>query len=79
MKLIEYLELSSEEQWDELWDEGQHVQNYVSVDFKYSLYSLHNFYVEVELCPISNSIIGMFPCQQGKRLEKYIPSKFLQF
>ena len=72
MGLCEYLMLDKEEQWDELWDNGKFLVNYSSIDCKYCLYALYDFFVEVELDPVMDNIIGMSIFIGGKRLEKYL-------
>lgn len=74
MGLYEYMMLTQEQQWDELWDNGKHITNYKSIDCSFSLYALHRFYVEVELCVSSGKILGKGIFKTGKTLDKYAGS-----
>jgi hypothetical protein len=66
--------LSEELQWGELWENGQFITQYKSIDCSFSLYSLHRFYVEVELCATTNKILGKNIFKEGHALEKYVGS-----
>jgi len=72
MRLYEYLALSQEKQWEELWDNGKHIDNYKSIDCKFVLYAIDKFFVEVELCITTDKILGKSPFEHGGRMEKYI-------
>lgn len=72
MTLYEYLALSNDEQWEEFWEHCVHLDNYKSIDCKFSLYSLHKFFIELELCITTDKILGKYPFKQGGRMEKYI-------
>lgn len=72
MGIYEYMMLSEEEQWDELWDEGKHLCNYQSIDAKFVLYALHKFFVDVELCVTTDKILGKHVFVHGHRMEKYL-------
>lgn len=72
MTLYEYLALSEEEQWDELWDNGKHIHYYKSIDCKFALYALHKFFVEVELCVSTDKILRKHPFKYGNRMDKYV-------
>ncbi len=72
MGLYEYLTLSNEEQWDLLWDKGVHLTSYKSIDCSYRLYAIDRFFVEVEMCPVKDTILGMGVFKKGKKLDKYI-------
>lgn len=71
MGLYEYLTLSNEEQWDLIWDKGEYVDTYKSIDCSFVLYAIDQFFVEVELDVLTGSIIGKSPFKHGVRLEKY--------
>ena len=72
MGLYEYLALSDEEQWNEIWDKGKFLTNFKSIDCSYSLYSLHNFFIEVELDPLNDTIIAKHIFKRGARMDKYL-------
>ena len=72
MTLYDYLALSTESQWDELWENGLHIDNYKSIDSKFALYALHKFFIEVELCITTDKILSMHPFKYGQRMNKYV-------
>jgi hypothetical protein len=72
MTLYEYLGLSNESQWDELWGNENLIDNYKSFDSKFVLYALHRFFVEVELCISTDNTLGKCPFEHGERMEKYL-------
>ncbi|WP_281542399.1 hypothetical protein [Maribacter aestuarii] len=74
MGLYEYMMLSREQQWDELWDKGEFITHYKSIDCKFSLYALHAFFVEVELCVTTDRILGKGEFVSGHSLDKYAGS-----
>ena len=71
MGFYEYLLLSTDQQWNELWNNGKHITNYKSIDCSFSLYALHKFYVEIELCVSTNKIIAKSEFVCGHALDKY--------
>lgn len=71
MGLYEYMMLHEEEQWNELWANGQFITHYISAKEKLSLYALHTFFVEVELDLKTNKIIGKGNFVSGHSLDKY--------
>lgn len=71
MDLYEYMVLSNEEQWDELWDHGQFITHFESIDCKFALYALHKFFVEVELDPVKDTLIGKNIFKEGRCMDKY--------
>jgi hypothetical protein len=71
MDILDYLELSDEEQWEELWESGVHLENFKSIDCAFVLYSLHSFFLEVEL-DLEGKISGKHPFRAGTRLDKYV-------
>lgn len=74
MGLYEYMTLSNEQQWDELWDKGKFITEYISIDCKFALYALHKFYVEIELCVSTDKILGKNLFKEGHAVEKYVGS-----
>jgi len=71
MGLYEYMMLSEDGQWNELWENGKHLTSIKYLDSKYSLYALHKFFVEVELHPVTDKIIGKVHFKTGHLLDKY--------
>ncbi|PKA97368.1 hypothetical protein B0O79_1023 [Flavobacteriaceae bacterium MAR_2009_75] len=72
MGLYEYLMLSEESQWNELWDNGKFLENFKSIDCSFSLYGLYDFFVEIELDPMHNTILCKHVFKQGEKLDKYL-------
>ncbi|MAU15608.1 MAG: hypothetical protein CMH46_08730 [Muricauda sp.] len=71
MGIYEFLMLSNEEQWDVLWDKGVYLTSFKSIDCSYRLYAIDKFYVELEMCTIHDTVLGMGVFVEGKKLEKY--------
>jgi len=74
MGLYEYMMLSEEEQWDDLWQNGTFLTHHIESDKKFSLYALYAFFVEVELDPRTNKIIGKGYFKTGETLDRYAGS-----
>lgn len=72
MGIYDYAILGDKEKWDELWLNGIHLVNIVYRDAKFSLYSLHRFYVEIELDSSTNAILNRKVFKSGYSLSKYI-------
>ncbi len=72
MGIYDFLALSHEEQWDALWDKGIYLTSYRSIDCYFQLYALDRFYVELELCPIRETIWSMGVFVHGKKMDKYL-------
>jgi len=85
LKPIDYIHLVSEKlgiyefnlmpidmQAETLWDKGVFLTNLIIGKMRCNLYSLSNFYVEVEYGKEENEILEFRTFKRGKRLEKYI-------
>ena len=72
MDILEYLTLTSEDQWDYLWLHGHKISTYSSIDSRSELYKLDNFYVEVELDLLYGHIIGKNIFKEGAILRKFL-------
>ena len=70
MGLYEYMMLSDEDQWIELWANGEHLENMVCTDNKFSLYALHRFFVQVEISN-KNKIVAKKEFKTGELLDKW--------
>ncbi len=75
MDINQYLELSYEDQWEAIFNRGKPITSFESVDCKYILYAISNFFVDIELCPIEGTIIGKSAFIKGPKLEKYLNEK----
>jgi len=71
MTLLEFIDLTDEEQTDLLYAIGDHVDTAYTFDAEYQLFSLWTFFVEMTLDPEGMSIQRISPFQGGERLNKY--------
>ena len=60
------------DQWNILWENGQFLTNIKFKGKKYSLYALYDFFVEVELDPVTNKILDKVHFKTGATMDKYI-------
>ena len=74
MGFYEYKMLSEEQQWDEIWNNGNYLTYYINDDKRLNLYSLHAFFVEVELDNTGKKILGKGEFVCGHSLDKYAGS-----
>lgn len=72
MGIYDFLALSHEDQWDTLWEEGVYLTSFKSIDCCFHLYAVGRFFVEVELCPIKESILNMGVFVHGRKMDKYV-------
>lgn len=72
MEIEDYNTLPVPEQWYEIFEYGKFLATIHTPICNYSLYSLHNFYIEVLFDPISNNPISNHTVLDGDTLEKYI-------
>ncbi len=71
MGLYEYMMLDENEQWNVLWQNGTFLTHRFELEKKFSLYALYDFFVEVELDPITDTIVGKVHFKTGETLDKY--------
>ena len=57
---------------DVLWQQGNHIENSLDLEYTYSLYSLFNFYVEVKIHKQQNQIVEVISFKTGERFDKYL-------
>jgi len=74
MGLYEYMLLSENEQWNDLWQNGTFLTHRIEPFNKFSLYALYDFFVEVELDPATDTIMGKSQFKTGNILDKYAGS-----
>ena len=72
MTIYDYLALSDEDQVAELWRNGKHIDNYKAIDCKFVLYALNKLFVELELCVLTDKILGKHSYKHGARMDKYV-------
>ena len=58
MGIYEYNILPEDEQWNTLWDKGEFLTNLQLIDKSFSLYAIDKLFIEVELDPFTDKIIG---------------------
>ena len=63
--------LSENEQWNDLWQNGTFLTHRIEPYNKFSLYTLYDFFTEVELDPETDRIIGKKHFKTGETLDKY--------
>lgn len=72
MKLYEYKQLTEEEQYRILWNDGILIDACLEGTNKKLLYAINNFYVELWCHTLTNKIIWKLSFKQGRLLEKYL-------
>ena len=77
MRIYDYLALSKVEQWEALWDEGVYVTSFRSNDCYFQLYAMDRFFIELELCPIQESVLSMGVFVHGGKMDKYLDDIYL--
>ena len=63
--------MSNVEQWEAFFESSVHIDSFETIDCKFELYALCNFFVELETCKIQGTVIGKNPFTHGQRMEKY--------
>ncbi|WP_300025021.1 hypothetical protein [uncultured Maribacter sp.] len=71
MGLYEYMMLTEDEQWNDLWQIGIFLPHHTGHKEKFSLYALYDFFVEVELDLNTNKMIAKGHFKTGETLDKY--------
>ena len=77
MNLYEYNGLTVHEKAQELWDKGHHIASIVVNQSSFVLYSLGDFYVEIEL-KSDNQIHELVSFKKGILFEKYLDQVDIQ-
>lgn len=72
MVLKDFQSLPIPEQWFEIWEYSIFLATAQTSDCNITLYTLHDFYVEVILDPISNKVLSNRAFENEKVLEKYL-------
>ena len=71
MGLYEYMLLNDSDQWNELWQSGTFLTHHIDHTNKYTLYALHDFFVEVKLDAKTSKILNKRHFKTGHLLDKY--------
>lgn len=72
MKLLEFLQLSDEEQYLATWKKGANVDLYLKGNIAIELYAVNNFYVEIYYERYTTERLYKKTFKQGELLDKYL-------
>jgi len=72
MKLLEFLQLSDEEQYIATWKKGANVDLYLKGNIAIELYAVNNFYVEIYYERYTTERLYKKTFKQGELLDKYL-------
>jgi hypothetical protein len=77
MKIDDYYELDELEQCEELWDRGTFLAHRDEKDFRYMLYSLHGFFVELRYNKEHNLLTGLraYTSEEDEYLSLFITNR----
>lgn len=72
MTLYQYNLLKESEQFEHLWDEGVFLADKIELPFKFALYQIHSFYIELKYHSENNVLQGLRTFQSTNQLEPYL-------
>lgn len=72
MTLYQYNQLTRLEQFENLWKKGVFLTNRIELPFKYALYQIDSFYVEVRYDSKENVLMGLRTFSTTNPLEPYL-------
>ncbi len=72
MTILHFLRLTKAQQWDLLLAQGKRIGSHRTKRSSYILYTMENFFVEVELDLTGETLGSLFPFICGDRLKKYV-------
>lgn len=72
MTLYEFNSLSNPDQYNTVWELGNHIETVITKEKIYLLYAINEFFVEIHYEPSTNHIVGKQSFKQGEHLEKYL-------
>ena len=72
MKMHDFLLLSKEEQLDTVWDKAIFLRTLQDAKFRFNLYALENFYIEIKYDVKRNTILEKVVFKQVDLLDKYL-------
>ena len=72
ISLEEYKNLSDHEKYDMVFRQGEFIDFTVGEEINFVLYSLYNFFVEVEYDSIKNKINAIDCFIDGKKLDRHL-------
>lgn len=66
-----FKDLAQNEQYDLVFTQGDFINYYLKGETRYALYSLFNFFVEIEYNVRKNKILNIIAFEDGKLLDRY--------
>ncbi|WP_179019170.1 hypothetical protein [Winogradskyella forsetii] len=72
MTLYAFNSLSTDEQYNFLWQEGVYLDTVVKKDIKLNLYAINKFFVEVHYNAVTNKLVALKSFKYGTIMDKYI-------
>ena len=72
MTLYHYNQLDEAEQFERLWDEAVFLEYRIELPFKFALYQLHSFYIELKYHSEDNTLQGLRTFSSTDQLEPYL-------
>jgi hypothetical protein len=73
MTLSQFYALNEGEQMENLWDHGVHITEKQDETFRYILYSLFSFFVELKYHMNDNNLVACRAFKSETQLEPYLP------
>lgn len=72
MTLYEYKLLKDHDQYQELWQSGEHISERDEDEYRYVLYQMFSFYVELKYDKVENEIVAKKVFSTTTQLEPYL-------
>jgi hypothetical protein len=72
MKLYEFLSRDEQLQYQIVWEIGLHLETLYREGIMYLLYAVSDFFVEVQYCQRTNTILRKNQFKSGEVLDKYL-------
>ncbi len=69
--LSKFNELKTHDKYDLVFTQGDFINYYLKGETRYALYSLFNFFVEIEYNVRKNKILDIIAFEDGKLVDKY--------
>lgn len=71
LSFYDFKNLSPHEQYDLVFTQGDFINYYLKGETRYALYSLFNFFMEIEYNIRKNKILDINAFEDGKLLDRY--------
>ena len=72
MNIHDFLNLPAEEQLNTVWEKATYLKSMEDSKFRFNLYALGNFYIEIKYDIKRNSILERVVFRQTELLDKYL-------